>query len=383
MIAPFRILPVLAALACGVTASTAAPAPYDPARFAFPGSVTSPGDAASAGLAGTDRWVSAVPGGNPAAAPAATGVTLSPILQRISRQDLSAANRDFSQTTLFADLAGGQLALRAGRWAVRLEAGQPVLRRETSTFGIAAGDAPPARIRVDAEAREARASLAVSLEQGAWRLGAAGEYARRSDRYATTEVSGSPDAGDRELSFDGSSAGGALGAVWSHTPESRGGLVLGAGVRMIGALTGDFTSVSDLLSGTTSVRGDAGRDALLEAGLTARVTVDERGGHAWMSLEHRGAERWPGLAVETRAAASWRAGYSYRDVSTPWVVRIGIGQDVQPGAPEPRATAVGVGVGWADGDLAADLGVTNRSIHRAGSPTLADTRVVASLRVGF
>ncbi len=378
------LLPALAWLAAA-SAAAAAPPPYDPVRFAFPGSVHSPAEGASAGLAGADRWLSAMPGGNPAAAAAASAVTVSPILQRISRQDLSAANREFSQTTFFPDASSGQLALRRGAWALRLEGAQPVLRRETSTFSVAIGGGvtQPARVRVDADTREQRAALAVSRGQGAWRWGAAAEFTRRSDRYATREVSGSPESGDRELAFEATGAGGSLGFTWARAADRRWGWETGAAWRWIGALSGDYTSQSDLLTGTSRITGDAGRDATWEGGVSVRVTVDERGGHAWASLEGRGAERWPGLGLETEPAASWRFGYAYRDRETPWAVRAGIGQDVQPGTPEPRADVLGLGLGWRQEDLGVDVGITHRSIRRGESPTQADTRLVASISVGF
>lgn len=381
-----RLLAMTAALlTAGPAAHAAAPAPYDPVQFAFPGSVRSPGDAASAGLAGADGWLTWAPGGNPATAPPSASVTLSPLLQRVSRQDLSAANSEFSETSAFLDAAGAQIALRRAHWGLRLEVSQPVLRRETSTFSRSIGDgvSQPARLKVDAESREQRAGLALSRGMGAWRLGAAAELTRRDDRYATTEVSGSPESGIRELTFDGSSVGGSVGALWSRSPGSKWGTEVGAAMRFIGALDGTSRSVSDLLAGLEQQTGDASREATWEAGASARLTVDPRGGHAWLTLEQRSAERWPGLQLEAEAASSWRAGYSYRDERTPWSVRVGIGQDVQPGTPEPRATAVGLGVGWRQDDFGVDLGVTHRSIRRGELPTQGDTRVVASIIVGL
>lgn len=379
-----HLLAALLAL-CSARPVSAAPSPYDPARFAFPGAVPSPATAASAALVGADRWVTPVAGGNPAAAPEAQVIVLSPLLQRISRQDLSAANRDFSQTTAFLDAASGQWAVRSRDWSLRLEASQPVLRRETSTFSVGLGDGgpPPAQVQVDAESRELRAGLIVGRTIGDWRLGLAGEWTRRDDRLATTEVSGSPDAGQRTLTFDGASVGGALGAMWSRTPAARWGTEVGATLRHVGAIDAPFESESDLLSGRTTAAGEATRDATWEAGLGMRLTVDERGGHAWASLEARGAERWSGLDLETRAASSWRVGYSYRDARTPWTLRLGFGQDVQPGAPEPRATAVGLGLGWQDGDFGVDLGATHRSVRRGDAPTEGDIRLVASVTIGL
>ncbi len=381
-----RLLFALLAVVSWTSAALAiTPPPYDPIRFAFPGSIPSPGDAASAALAGADRWLSSVAGGNPASMPHSTGVTLSPILQRISRQDLSAENREFSQTTFFLDGASGQLAWRAGEWGLRLEASQPMLRRETSTFSVAIGGAvtQPARVQVDAQARESRAALALSRASGAWRFGAAAELSQRSDRYTTIEVSGSPESGERELAFEGSALGGSAGATWSRNAESRWGIEVGAAARFVGAIDATFESVSELLSGTSVSTGEADRDATWEAGASARITVDPRGGHAWACLETRSAERWPGLSLASDRAAAWRIGYDYRDSATPWVVRVGAGQEVQPGTPEPRATAIGVGLGWRADDLRFDLGVTHRSIRRGEAPIQTDTRLVGSVGIDF
>lgn len=381
-----RLLAAAATLSLATPhAFAAAPPPYDPARFAFPGSVHSPATAASAGLAGADRWISPVAGGNPAAAPSSNAVTLSPLVQRISRQDLSAANREFSQTSVFLDAASGQWAMRLGDWGLRLEAAQPAFRSETSTFSIGLGDgsSAPARVQVDAQMRELRGGLAVSRAIGAWRVGLSGEWTQRSDRYATTEVSGSPDAGERELSLDGSGLGGALGVTWARAVQARWGVELGATLRQLGAIDADYESINDLAGGLSTLSGDASRDGSWEGGVAARITVDPRGGHAWLSFDGRGAERWPGLSLATEPATAWRLGYSYRDARSPWSLRVGFGQDVQPGAPEPRATAVGLGLGWQQDDLGLDLGVTHRSIRRGDSPTQADSRIVASLTVGL
>ena len=63
----------------------------DPALFLFPGSPSNATSAASAGVAFADRWLGDRPFDNPALETRRM-VELTPLLEHISRQDLSAAN---------------------------------------------------------------------------------------------------------------------------------------------------------------------------------------------------------------------------------------------------------------------------------------------------
>src|SRR5690348_13525894 len=96
-------LPVAALLLAAATAASAAtPPPLDPVRFAFPGALGSPPTAVAAGLALADRWLGDTPFENPAAA-APQGVVVSPLGERVDREDVSAANRDFTQKQGYVD----------------------------------------------------------------------------------------------------------------------------------------------------------------------------------------------------------------------------------------------------------------------------------------
>src|SRR5207249_4446694 len=77
----------------------------DPALFLFPGSPSNATSAASAGVAFADRWLGDRPFDNPALETRRM-VELTPLLEHISRQDLSAANRNFIETGAFVDVGG-------------------------------------------------------------------------------------------------------------------------------------------------------------------------------------------------------------------------------------------------------------------------------------
>ena len=71
------------------------PSPLDGTIFSFPSSIAGPGSAVSAGPAMAGRWLVDEPFYNPAVAPRKT-VSLSPVIQRVSRQDLRADNHQYS-----------------------------------------------------------------------------------------------------------------------------------------------------------------------------------------------------------------------------------------------------------------------------------------------
>src|SRR5689334_20941714 len=92
----------VAALALAAAAHAAPPAPLSIPSFAFPlpGDYVAAANARSAGLALSDRWLGTTAFENPAAT-VPQGIEVSPLFQRVSRQDLSSENRDFDQTTGF------------------------------------------------------------------------------------------------------------------------------------------------------------------------------------------------------------------------------------------------------------------------------------------
>src|SRR6185436_6039873 len=97
MLARRLILPrgavVTLALALAPVVHAAAPPPLsNPVYgFALPGDYATAANAASAGLALSDRWLGESGYENPAAS-SRQGVEISPLFQRVSRQDLTARN---------------------------------------------------------------------------------------------------------------------------------------------------------------------------------------------------------------------------------------------------------------------------------------------------
>jgi len=214
-----KAAPILALAGLGLALVLAA-APVraagpDRTLFAFPGTLAIPGGAASAGVALADRWLGDAPFDNPAFS-ARRGFELSPALVDISRQDLRAANRNYVETGAYIDAAGGWASVPLGRATLFAYGSQPVLNLDENSFtrGTAAVDPanPPARIKAQGDAREIRAGAGLSWGDSTLRVGAAGEWTRRDDRYVVDETSGSPLAGTVTTTFSGDAVGLQVGA---------------------------------------------------------------------------------------------------------------------------------------------------------------------------
>lgn len=381
-----RRLFFLAALALGfaVPARAAAPPPLDaPGRFVFPATATSAGDAVSAGLARADRWLGETPFDNPAVA-AAPGVVLSPLALHGSRQDLSAANREFEQTFVLLDFAGASLTVPIRGVTASLYAWQPLIRRDEVSFtlgdGISAG--PPAQFALTGEARETVAGLALGYGRGDWRVGVAGEWTRRADAYTSVETSGSPESGTRELTFDGSGVGGAAGFTWQHAPGERHGWQLGGAVHVSPAIDVTGASVNRVLTGDTTIVVAATRESQWNGGLSARLRLSPET-VVFAAAGTRSAEGWTGFGIRTGAQSEYRAGIEYRDPETPYAVRAGLGIERFPGSAEPKAGVIGVGFSVFSGETRFELGLTHRTLTLPDAPKSYDTRLVGSVRVGF
>jgi hypothetical protein len=371
---------LLAASAPGAPA--APPPPFDSAVFAFPGSFASPASAASAGLGLADRWLGLAPETNPAAAPA-RGVVVAPMVLRTSRQDLAAANREFDEQFAYADFAGARLTAPVAGLSLSLYAWQPALRLESTSYTAGVPGTPlSASVANEAESRELRAGAALSRPFGALRFGVAVEWGQRTETASTVTQSGAPESGTREASFDGTSLGGAAGLAWDRGSEAPGGWRLGAAVRFEGALDVTGESAVRLLALDSTAAVSATREALAEAGLSAAYTLTAEA-HLYASLGTRPGETWTGFGVESATGTLWSVGADYHDPETPWTARLGVGQEVRPGTPEPRAGLLGIGLGYQSGDLAVEAGLLHRTVQRPGSPNLADERLVVSVGVHF
>lgn len=400
---PRRLVPsarlFLAALAAGWLAAVALPdpAPGDPSEpppplgtilFAFPDAVPAPPSATSAGLGLADRWLGDEPFDNPAGR-AARGITLSPVLQHLSRQDLRAANRNFDEQSTFFDGAGATLSWPFSRFALALYASQPVLRRESNAFTIGTASTPglSGTLASEGTSREARAGLAVSFGTGQARFGIAGEWSRRSDTYTTKETSGSPSSGTRLLDFEGSGVGARFGFQYRHAPEGSSGeqpgtIDVGVGVGAFPQLDVEGTRTEHLLASDTSFAVSAQRDAGFEGGVSLRVTV-ARGCRVLAAVGARQSQEWIGFGLATGTSQEYRVGFDYHDAETPWTLRFGLGREHYANAALRGAGVVALGLGWDLDDLRLDFGVMRRSLEREGSPTSFDDRVVASVGVAF
>lgn len=377
---PFPILALLAALAAA-PASAQAPSPLDGDLFAFPGAVVSPGTAASAGVALADRWLGEEPFSNPAFVPH-RGVVVSPLILRVSRQDLRAANRDYDEQAAAIDVAGGWLAVPIGPAAVAIYGYQPVFRSEDNAFTRGKDTPQAATIKSTSTERELHAGLALSWAVGSARVGVAGEWTRRDDAYDESETSGSPQSGTRHVDFSGDAFGLTAGARVALGGPGPGGVALGAGVRWLPELTLQGSQALDLLSGSTEGTIDATRSSTLEGGVSARVVVTPTF-RVLGAVGGRGAQAWNGLGVSAGPGFEWRLGFDFHDPDTPWTARFGLGQEQTRGVPEPRAGDIGLGLRWdMDGTLL-DFGVVRRTLERGDSPRSYDDRVLATVTVPF
>lgn len=359
------------------------PPPISSGFFGLPGAYEQPPSAASAGMALANEWLGDTPFWNPAV-PRGHGVTLSPALLRLSRQDLRAGNRNYDEKAAVLDFAGATLSTRfAPIW---LYVTQPVLRFEDFAFNrgtISDPSVQPAVISAQADMRETRAGLAASYRIAhGLRLGAAVEWTRRDDRYDSDEVSGSPDQGSHHLDFSGEGVGGTLGFRYDSADSGAGTWVVGGALRYLPKLDLDAKLTADLLSGTTDSSFTITRESGVEGGLAAGFAVS-RAMRLMLSIGGRSKQEWENLGVDAGNAVAVRFGGVFHDPRDPWTLRFGLGQEQQRGVPEPRAGSVGLGFGYDMEGILLDVGVLHRGIERPGRPRSYDDRVVASATVEF
>jgi hypothetical protein len=392
MIVRRRVAPGLAALLCSLAVVLPAmpgiaspPSPLAPSLFAFPGAAIGPASAASAGLALADRWLGEEPFSNPAVAPGLR-LTASPTMQRVSRQDLRADNRNFDETAAFFDGAGLAVGLPGlGRLGVALYAFQPVLRFEDHAYSRGRStpdpDNPPAVVQTHASARETRAGLAASSRLGPGRIGVGLEWTRRADVYEVVEQSGDPlNAGTKRLELSGDGLSVQAGARLDRGDSAAGAFALGLAARYLPALAVDAPHTEALLTGTTDETLHAERASGWELGGTARVVV-RPALRVFAAAGGRTAQRWEGFDLRAGRAWEWKLACEYHDVRDPWTFRFGLGQEFQSAVPDPRASVLGLGFGWQFSDATVDVGVVHRTLAHDPKPNSFDDRVVFSLRV--
>ena len=384
-----RYLPLLVVLAlpcmayAPASALAAPPSPLNDVLWAFPGAGAAPGSAMSAAFALSDRWLGAQPFDNPAALPR-RGVVASGVLQRLSRQDLRAQNRQFDEQGAFIDFGGGWLSVPVGGLGLVAYAYQPVLRLESNAFarGEVGGPVQPAIIASNGTSRELRAGLAVSRSWGAVRGGIAGEFTRRDDVYEISEQSGSPDQGLRHVDFSGSGFGGQAGLRYREDRAERGSYTLGIGARFVPTLTVQGEQRFTLLSLDSLATVSAERESGIEAGASAsyRVTAAFR---VLAGVGGRDARDWVGFDVRSGAAYQWSVGGEFHDDRDPWTLRFGVGKEHEDDVPEKNAGILGLGIGWSFDNSRLDIGLLHRNINRDGAPTSYDDRLVATVTASF
>ncbi len=372
----------LCALALVPAAHAGAPAPLSNARYGFPlpGDYPAAANAASAGLALSDRWLGESAYENPAAT-VRRGLEVSPLFQRVSRQDLAAKNRDLVQTRGYPDLAGLSLSLPTKHWGVVLYAWQPVLRLEQ--LGYSAGPlVSPAAIQQQALQREIRGGVALAHGVRGVRVGVAGEWVHRDDSYETHEQSGSPSAGDRVLKFTGDAWAGSAGVAWSKDPDRPWGNWVGAALHYGSQLNVSGTTAYQLTSGDSAGTFEATRAAEWSGGVSTRVTVAPAT-RVVAGVSVRSGADWRGFDFGTSGGAAWGLGLDWKDSELPWGARFGVGQEANPGAVEKKTGLLSAGFTWVSGDLTIDIGLLHRNLAREGSPSSADDRAVASVKLAF
>lgn len=377
-----RIPVALGLAACFISAAAFAkpPSPITSVRFSFPGSVPAAGSASSAGLALADRWLGDEPFDNPAMR-GGPAVQVSPVIQHNSRQDLSAANRQFDDQGTFIDFAGAWASIPLGPVLVSGYLEQPVLRLEDNAYvaGTALDPGTPATVKSSVTSRELRSGVGVSFPLGPARLGVAGEWSHRDDVYQTDIEDGSPTSGVNRAEFSGDGVGGVVGARVEGHALGR-GLSLGASLRFMPELSLSGTQTADLVSGSSSTPIDATRTSGWEGGFSARLDLDPAF-RVLVAAAGRSAAEWKGFDVTTGSGASWAIAGEYHDARDPWTVRFGFGAEQQSDVPEARAALYGVGFGWKFGEVRAEIGLTHRVLERPGAPQSYDERVVGTLRL--
>lgn len=381
-------LAALLALTAARPTAAQSPSPIDPLLHSFPGSVTGTTSAASAGLGLADRWLGEEPFANPAIA-SSRAVSVSPLLQRVSRQDLRADNREFDDAVHF-DVSSGWAAFAVRGVALSVYAWQPVLRHEDVAFIRGEEGTPPAVVACASTQREIRAGLGVSFPVlRSVRVGVAGEWTRRDDSYDLAEESGDPGAGTRELTLSGDGVGIAIGARALLMPFGDRAVTLGAAFRTVPALDLDGDQALRLAGGDSDSALSTRRGGSMEGGLSASIAVTPAV-RVFAQAGFRGREDYaaggdaPFTGVEAGPASGWSLGFEYAEPEVPLQLRAGAGQETQTRVPEPRAGVYALGLGWRiDESLTLDVAGLRRTFAHAGRATSYDDRVVVTVGLRY
>jgi hypothetical protein len=253
--------------------------------FSLPGAYQQPPSAAAAGMDLANEWLGDSPYSNPAV-PRGNGLIASPVLLRVSRQDLRAGNHSYDEKAAFLDSAGAALSASPADLALRVAAG--ALRDFVFNRGSASFDpsVQPALVEGQASMRETRAGVTASTRVlHGLRVGGAVEWTWRDDSYDTDETSGAPDQGAYHLDFNGKGVGGTLGFRYDSADSGMGTWVIGGGVRSMPQLDMKGQMSADLLSGASdSTLADARNR------VEAAWPRGTRHAHDFLLLSHRTAQ---------------------------------------------------------------------------------------------
>ncbi len=374
--------PLIAGLLFAVPAMSEV-APFDTGLFAFPGESPSPGSARAAGLGLADRWLGDEPFDNPATS-GSNAVSVSPLIQRVNRQDLRAIASGYDETAGFFDFAGAWGRYSAGPWTFAAYLHQPALRHEENAFtiGDVGAPTPPRDLRTATESREVRAGVSVGLTHGMWSLAAAPEWTKREDHLVYTDASEQPGHGTTTLDFDDQQVGGQAGLRLTLPPERLLGLRVGVAVRYVPEFDFEGLLAQDLDTGSSESPVGIRRESAWEAGGTieAHLAPSFR---LMLGGGGRTATAWEGLGEARHRSGQLSLGGEFHAPGDPWAFRFGFGRESDPGAPESSSGVVGLGAGWTDGGLTIDVGVVRRSLERSNAPTSFDDRIVAGATYAF
>ena len=367
----------------GASAALAAPPPpLNSGLYQFPGAVYSPGSTQSGSVAMADAWLADEPFDNPAVPPTRI-VSVSPMIYHISRQDLRASNRSLDEQSAYFDGAGSWVGFGKGKWSVFAYAHQPTLRLEDNSYLSGPIGLSPAPTENSVSTREFHGGAGLSRAFGRLRLGAAAEYTKRQDSYSNTDRSGSPVSGTTDVSFSGDAVGGVAGLRLELGPEKGvGQFMAGASVRYLPELKVSGDQSTDLVTLTSTSSVSATRKSGYEGGVSLRYVATSQvrvvGGAGG-----RTSQEWSGFDVTRGAGFRWGLGVDFHDVRDPWTLRFGLGQESDPGSPEPRSGVVGIGIGWKLDTTQLDFGLVQHNFKHNGSASCYDDRVLITAVIPF
>ncbi len=165
-------------------------------------------------------------------------------------------------------------------------------------------------------------------------------------------------------------------------------LVMGLPVGEVAELELEGEQTLDLLSGDSTRTFDATRESRFEGGVSASIRATPALRFVAAFGGHSGGD-WSGLAgvnaepLSTGTATLGAFGLEFHDSRDPWSVRVGYALEHEQDAPEERAGALGLGLGWHFEGSILDFGLLHRTMDRDGRPNSYDDRLSVTFRGQF